>query len=69
MQVQKTENLEEIRRQELEKQRERKQLTLQAELWLKNLDPYSDEGFWFEQFAHSYPSKLEAAIEYLKALQ
>lgn len=66
---QKTENLEIIRQQELEKQRQRKQLTHQAEIWLKNLDPYSDEGFWFEQFASSYPSKLEAAIEYLQALQ
>ncbi len=68
-QEQKTDNLEYIRRQELEKQRRIKQLTRQAEVWLKNLDPYSDEGFWFEQFANSYPSKLEAAIEYLKALQ
>jgi len=66
---QKTDNLEEIRQQELEKQRRKKQLTRQAEIWLKNLDPYSDEGFWFEQFASSYPSKLEAAIEYLQALQ
>lgn len=65
----KTENLEEIRRKELEKQRQEKQLIRQAEQWLKNLDPYSDEGFWFEQFALSYASKLEAAIDYLRALQ
>ncbi|WP_017293732.1 salt stress protein, Slr1339 family [Geminocystis herdmanii] len=65
----KTDNLEEIRRQELEKQRQEKQLIRKAEQWLKNLDPYSDEGFWFEQFALSYPSKLDAAIDYLRALQ
>lgn len=64
----KSHNVEEIRWQELEKQRQEKLLTRQAETWLKNLDPYSDEGFWFEQFALSYSSKLEAAIEYLKAL-
>ncbi|MGI0481148.1 salt stress protein, Slr1339 family [Geminocystis sp. CENA526] len=65
----KTENLEEIRQKELEKQRQEKQLIRKAELWLKNLDPYSDEGFWFEQFALSYNTKLEAAIDYLRALQ
>lgn len=64
----KSHNLEEIRQQELEKQREEKLITNKAEVWLKKLDPYSDEGFWFEQFALSYPSKLEAAIDYLKAL-
>jgi hypothetical protein len=64
----KQENLLEIQQQEINKQRQEKQLLRQAEQWLKNLDTYSDEGFWFEQFASSYPSKLEAAIEYLKAL-
>ncbi|MBE9199867.1 MULTISPECIES: hypothetical protein [unclassified Nodularia (in: cyanobacteria)] len=42
-------------------------LKLEAEAWLKTLDPFSQEGFWFEQFAESYPSKLEAAIEYLQS--
>ncbi|AFZ02825.1 salt stress protein, Slr1339 family [Calothrix sp. PCC 6303] len=37
----------------------------QAEDWLKNLDPLSSEGLWFERFAEQYPSKLEAAVEYL----
>jgi membrane-associated HD superfamily phosphohydrolase len=68
-QTETTETIEKIRQQELEKQRQKKQLVRQAQVWLENLDPYSDEGFWFEQFSHSYPSKLEAAIEYLKALQ
>ena len=68
-QSQKTENLEEIRQKELQKQKEEKLLIRKAETWLKNLDPYSDEGFWFEQFALSYPSKLAAAMDYLKALQ
>ena len=42
-------------------------LKLEAEAWLKTLDPFSSEGFWFERFAESYPSKLEAAIEYLQS--
>lgn len=39
-----------------------------AQDWLKQLDPNSDEGFWFESFAINYPSKLDAALEYLDAL-
>ena len=62
-------NLTDIRQEELNKQRQIKQLKTKAQQWLKNLDPNSEEGFWFEQFALSYNSKLEAAIEYIKALQ
>ncbi len=67
---------EEIKRQELEQQRKakaeakkREELTHKAQSWLKNLNPNSDEGFWFSQFAMSYNSKLEAAIDYLQALE
>jgi hypothetical protein len=49
------------------KQQEREGLAKAAQEWLKKLDPYSDEGFWFGQFAEHYPSKLEAAIAYLEA--
>ena len=62
-------NLADIRQEELNKQKQIKQLTRKAEIWLKKLDPNSEEGFWFEQFALSYPTKLEAAIDYLKALE
>ncbi len=61
--------LEEIRQSELRRQREKKALTRKAQEWLDNLDPYSDEGFWFEQFCYSYESRLEAAMDYLKALE
>ncbi len=61
-------NQEEIRYAEQRRQQQRKLLTRQAEQWLKNLDVTSDEGFWFEEFSTSYPSKLEAAIDYLLAL-
>jgi hypothetical protein len=49
--------------QQLEQQRQAK--IEQAKAWLKNLDPISQEGVWFEQLAEKYPSKLEAAIDYL----
>ncbi|MGK7945367.1 MAG: hypothetical protein AB4058_12940 [Microcystaceae cyanobacterium] len=62
-------NVKEIRQTEQEKQQKIKRLTKQATLWLDKLDPYSDEGFWFGKFAESYPSRLDAAIEYLGALE
>jgi hypothetical protein len=64
----KKQHLAEIQQQELQKQKRRQALVRQAQEWLKNLDPHSDEGFWFEQFSQSYESKLEAAIDYLEAL-
>ncbi|MGH7998819.1 MAG: salt stress protein, Slr1339 family, partial [Brasilonema sp.] len=41
-------------------------LKKQAKDWLAQLDPLSLEGLWFEKFAEGYPSKLEAAIEYVQ---
>lgn len=38
----------------------------QAQIWLDELEEFSPEGLWFERFAENYPSKLEAAIEYLQ---
>jgi hypothetical protein len=67
-QVTKPLDIEAIKKEELNKQRRRKALVKQAEQWLNKLDPYSDEGFWFQQFAESYESKLEAAIDYLDVL-
>lgn len=61
-------NKQEIINQEQQKQLKRKRLTRQAEKWLSNLDPTSEEGIWFNQLAESYPSKLEAAISYLGTL-
>lgn len=50
-------------------QRQREALTQEATAWLKNLNLRSEEGLWFEEFSYSYPSKLEAAIDYLQALR
>ena len=61
-------NKQEIIVTEQQKQLKHKQLVRQAEKWLANLDPSSDEGMWFYQLAESYPSKLDAAISYLSAL-
>ncbi|MBD2042364.1 salt stress protein, Slr1339 family [Microcoleus sp. FACHB-672] len=60
---------EEQIRQEKLKQQQREAISKQAQAWLKTLDPLSDEGLWFEEFAYKYPSKQEAAIDYLQALQ
>ena len=43
--------------------------TKQAETWLAELDLHSDEGLWFESFAINYPSKLDAALDYLSAME
>jgi len=37
----------------------------QAQRFLRNLTPYSDEGEWFEQFTRHYPNRLAAALDYL----
>lgn len=62
-------NREEILKAEQQQQKKRKYLTRKAQTWLENLDPYSDEGFWFEEFAESYESRLDAAVEYLAVLE
>ncbi|MEH2013819.1 salt stress protein, Slr1339 family [Nostoc sp.] len=68
--------VESKRQQELEQERVRQEqlkakeieaLQVQAKEWLAKVDPLSSEGLWFERFAESYSSKLEAAIEYLRS--
>lgn len=60
---------EEQLREEQRRQRKREALTQEATEWLKKLSPRSEEGLWFEEFSYSYPSKLDAAIDYLQALK
>jgi hypothetical protein len=58
--------------EELEVQRqERRQQALEqkARNWLMRLNPRSEEGQWFEEFAYSYESRLKAAVDYLAALR
>lgn len=61
----------ELKRQRLEQLKQQRRAALQnaAQTWLKQLKPNSDEGRWFAEFACNYDSKLEAAIDYLEALQ
>lgn len=56
---------EQIRQEQLKAQK-LEALKKPAQDWLAKLDPLSSEGLWFERFAEGYPSKLEAAIEYLQ---
>lgn len=51
------------------KQQRRAALSKQAEVWLRKLNPSSEEGRWFDEFSCGYESRLEAAIDYLEALQ
>jgi hypothetical protein len=55
----------EVRRE----QRQRSARRAQAQKWLATLDPQSDEGKWFEEFASTHDSPLEAAMIYLEALR
>ncbi|MDX2256086.1 MAG: hypothetical protein NW214_11265 [Pseudanabaenaceae cyanobacterium bins.39] len=48
-----------------QRQQERQELVNRATVWLDQVDPLSGDGLWFEEFAKSYPSRLEAAIAML----
>ena len=45
-----------------------RQKVRQAQVWLKKLDKDSDERYWFDQFAFKYASRIDAAIDYLQAV-
>ncbi|MBD2438970.1 hypothetical protein H6G69_19500 [Nostoc sp. FACHB-110] len=65
--LQKQEQLKQERlRQAKIKAQKLEALRKKAQAWLDKLDPFSAEGLWFERFAEGYPSKLDAAIEYLQ---
>ncbi|MEM9508874.1 MAG: hypothetical protein AAGA16_14530 [Cyanobacteria bacterium P01_E01_bin.35] len=61
--------IEAQQRAELREQRRKEALRETARQWLKNLNPRSEEGKWFEEFSYSYEDKLQAAIDYLEALR
>lgn len=66
---QQQELLEQQRLEKERQQRKRQAIRQQAQAWLKNLNPRSEEGRWFEEFSYSYEDKLEAAIHYLEAIR
>lgn len=61
--------LEIKQREELRERKRKEALREKAKEWLKNLNPRSEEGKWFEEFSHSYEDKLKAAIDYLDAMR
>lgn len=56
-------------REELRDRRRKEALREEAKTWLAKLDPRSEEGKWFQEFSYSYENKLQAAIDYLEAMQ
>ncbi|MEG4855980.1 hypothetical protein QUB75_00185 [Microcoleus sp. K1-B6] len=58
---------EKVAGQQLDVQTHRQKVR-QAQVWLKKLDKNSDEGYWFDQFAFKYSSRIDAAIDYLQAV-
>ena len=50
---------------ELDRETEQEQRQ-SARTFLKNLDPNSQEGMWFEALAEKFPSRLDAAVAYLR---
>lgn len=69
IELQRQQQLEEERIRVLsEQQKKRDALKAKAQVWLSELEPLSPEGLWFEGFAQGYPSKLDAAVEYLEGL-
>ena len=59
---------EAAKEEERQRKQQRRAMKPRAQKWLKELDPYSDEGYWFDQFAQSYSDRLEAALDYLQAM-
>ena len=52
---------------ELEREEEAR-FTEEARRFLRDLVPDSQEGMWFDAIAGSYPSRLAAAIAYVKTV-
>ncbi len=61
--------IEAQKREELRERRRKEALKEKAAQWLKNLNPRSEEGKWFEEFSYSYEDKLQAATDYLEAMR
>ena len=61
--------IEAQQREELRERRRKEAMREKAQQWLKNLNPRSEEGRWFEEFSYSYEDKLQAAIDYLEAMR
>lgn len=64
------EELIEVQRlQEIRDRQRQEALRQEAKNWLIKLNPRSEEGKWFQEFSSSYQDQLQAAIDYLEAMQ
>ncbi len=54
------------REEELGRQAARATTERAARRFLEGLDPGSQEGLWFEAVAERFPSRLDAAIAYVR---
>lgn len=54
------------REQETERRLERSREERAARVFLDKLDSESQEGMWFEALAERFPTRIEAAIAYLR---
>lgn len=54
------------REDDAKKRRERATAEREARSFLERLDPSSQEGLWFEAVAERFPSRLEAAMTYVR---
>lgn len=64
------EELIEVQRlQEIRDRQRQEALRQEAKTWLIKLNPRSEEGKWFQEFSASYQDQLQAAIDYLEAMQ
>ncbi|AFY37979.1 hypothetical protein Lepto7376_1645 [[Leptolyngbya] sp. PCC 7376] len=64
-----SQNAKAIAAEEKKKREQQKYFRDKAEQWLQALDPISNEGMWFYEFAEAYKSPLDAAMDYLMALE
>lgn len=51
------------------RQEEEAQVLDRARRFLRELDPESQEGLWFEALAGSFPDRLTAALSYVRTVK
>jgi hypothetical protein len=56
-------------REQEDAQNKKRALVKKAEEYVKGLKPGTTDAKWFESFAKGYPSKIDAAIAYLEAME
>ena len=57
------------REEAAQRRRESTHAETEARAFLARLDPESQEGMWFEAVAEKFPSRIDAAIAYLREVK